>query len=104
MGSRARELAFLVLLLLGVVALVAGLLRTRLSWRDDVSPFSRRTPQLDVLLHPERYARGDTVRATRTLDGSGALLLAIAVAVLRYEAVPSPRESRWVGATCKSMN
>ena len=85
----AREAAFLILILLGVVILLAGVLRTRLNWRPDVPPFSRRTSSLDVTLHPERYARADSVPGIRTLNLAGALLLAGAIGVLAYEAYRS---------------
>ena len=81
------EPTFKLLLLLGIGALIAGLLRARLNWRDDVPPFSRQTGVLELLVHPERYAKVDAVSGIRLLNGMGVLFLAGAVAVLVHEAV-----------------
>ena len=82
-----REAAFLVLLLLGVVALLAGVMWTRASWRADVPPYGRGTRFLDVTLHPERYARADSLRAIRSLNLVGALSLACAMGLVVFEIV-----------------
>ena len=84
-----RSVAFLILLLLGIVALVGGLLRARLHWRSDVAPYGRQTRSLDVLLHPERYAQSDALRVIRALHITGALLVASAVVLLLVEAFRS---------------
>ena len=83
--SSSREKAFLLLLFLGIATLLAGLLRTRLNWRDDVPPYSRRTRALDVLLHPERYAKTEVVVGIRILNGVAATLLTGAVGVVLCE-------------------
>jgi len=80
-----REAAFLVLLLLGILALLAGVMWTRLRWRADVPPYGRETRFLDVTLHPERYAREDSLLAIRSLNLAGALLLACAAGLVVYE-------------------
>jgi hypothetical protein len=72
--------------LLGVVSLIGGVLRTRFNWRPDVPAFSRRTNSLDVTLHPERYARPESLQGIRRLNLAGVLLIASAVGVLAYEA------------------
>jgi hypothetical protein len=79
------QAAFLILLVPGVLALLGGLLWTRLHWRPDVPPFGRRTRTIDVMLHPERYAKEDSLRAIRTTNLTGGLLLASAAGVVAYE-------------------
>jgi len=79
------EPAFLILLFLGVLALLSGRLWTRLYWRTDVSPYGRHTRTLDVLLHPERYAKHESVRMIRTINVAGMVCVASAMAVLAYE-------------------
>ena len=84
-GGRAEmEAAFLILLFSGVGALIAGMLWTRVNWRPDVPPYRRGTHFLDVTLHPERYATGESVRAIRTMNAAGALLVVAAVIVVGY--------------------
>ena len=78
------ETAFLILLFSGVCALIAGMLWTRVNWRPDVPPYRRGTNFLDVTLHPERYATGESVRAIRTMNAAGALLVVAAVIVVGY--------------------
>jgi hypothetical protein len=79
------EAAFLILLFLGIFALLGGMLWARLNWRLDVPPYGRRTRTLDVMLHPERYAKDDSLRAIRTMNLTGALLLASAAVIVGYE-------------------
>ena len=81
-----EQTTFLLLILLGTLALVGGMLWTRLHWRADVPPYSRRTRFLDVTLHPERYAKGQAVPVIRTLNGAGGLGVAGALAILAYKA------------------
>ncbi len=83
------EAAFLILVLLGTVALVGGMLWTRLHWRADVAPFGRQTRSLDVTLHPERYAKSHALHVIRTLNLTGVLLVASAFGILAYEAFRS---------------
>jgi hypothetical protein len=82
---KLTEAAFLILLFLGIVALLGGLLLARLNWRLDVPPFGRRTRAMDVMLHPERYAKEESLRAIRTMNVTGGLLLASAAAIVGYE-------------------
>jgi len=84
-----REAAFLILLFLGTMALVGGLLWTRLHWRADLAPYGRQTRWLDVALHPERYAKLHALHVIRTLNLTGALLVASAFGILAYEAFRS---------------
>jgi hypothetical protein len=77
--------AFLGLLASGLLALLTGLLLTRLRWRTDIPPYGAHTRLLDVALHPERCVSAAPVRAIRCLNVTGALLLAGAVAVVGYE-------------------
>lgn len=81
------ERLFLLFLGFGIAAVVAGRFLTRMHWRDDIPPFSRRTPTLDMLMHPERFARAEAVAGIRALNLAGALLLAAAVGTLLREAV-----------------
>ena len=80
-----REAGFLALLFLGVSALLAGMLVTRLHWRPDIPPYGRQTRFLDVTLHPERYVKDAPLSVIRTMSVIGVLLLACALAVLAYE-------------------
>jgi len=79
------EALFLGLLFTGILALLAGLLTTRLHWRSDIPPYGRRTRFLDVTLHPEAYVADAPLRAIRTLNLTGGLLLAAAVGVAVYD-------------------
>jgi hypothetical protein len=81
----STEAAFLSLLFTGIAALVAGVGLTRLHWRPDTPPYGRRTPSLQVMLHPERYTKDAPLRAIRTLNVAGGLLLAGAACITGYE-------------------
>lgn len=73
---------FLATWITGVLALVAGLFLTRLHWRSDVPPFGRHSRVLDILLHPDQYARPEAQRGIRVLVGLGILLLATGTGIL----------------------
>ncbi len=77
--------AYLVLSISGIAALLRGLFVTRLTWRDDIEPFSRRSRTLDIALHPERCAKPQRLREIRGFFGLGALLVRAAVAVVLYD-------------------
>jgi hypothetical protein len=83
------EAAFLGLLFSGILALLVGLLLTRLHWRPDMPPYGRRTRILHVTLHPEAYVRDAPLPVIRGLNLAGALLLAGAAGVTLYEIVRS---------------
>ena len=76
------EAAFLILLVSGISALVAGVAMTRLHWRPDIPPYSRRTRALHVMLHPEEYVKDAPLRAIRSLNLAGGLLLAGAAGIV----------------------
>lgn len=82
-----RVVLWLALLLCGNLLLVAGLFLTRLTWRPDVAPFGRGSPILQIMLHAERFATPERLRAIRLLNLSGGVLLGAAVGVLAYEIV-----------------
>jgi hypothetical protein len=79
------EAGFLGLLFLGILALLAGMMLTRLHWRPDIPPYGRQTRFLDVALHPERYAKDAPRRAIQSLTVVGAFLLVCAVGLVAYE-------------------
>jgi hypothetical protein len=81
------EAAFLSLLFTGIVAVLAGLMLTRIHWRPDIPPYGRQTQLIDVSLHPERYVKEAPLRAIRSLTVVGALLLASAIGVVAYEII-----------------
>ena len=81
------ETSFLGLLFSGTLALLAGMLLTRLQWRPDIPPYSWQTRFLDVTLHPHRYVKDAPLRAIRSLTVVGALLLACAAGLVAYEVV-----------------
>jgi hypothetical protein len=83
----ATEDAFLILFFPGILSLLAGVGLTRLHWRSDIPPYGRRTRFLDVTLHPERYTKDAPLRAIRSLNLTGALLLTGAAGVSIYEIV-----------------
>jgi len=83
--TELRQGAFLGLLFSGILALLAGAMLTRLHWRPDTPPYGRSTRLLDVALHPETYARDAPLRTIRSLNLTGALLLAGAAGVVAYE-------------------
>ena len=78
------ESAFLGLLFSGITALVAGVVLTRFHWRPDIPPYGRRTRSLQVMLHPGRYVKDAPLRAIRTLNVAGSLLLAGAASLVAY--------------------
>jgi hypothetical protein len=81
------EQLFLVALFSGIIALVCGMLLIRANWRGDVVPFGRHSRTLDILLHPEKYARPELLRVIRTLNWMGLAFLLIAVGLLIHEAI-----------------
>lgn len=81
-----EQAAFLILILLGVLALVGGIVWTRLNWRADVPPYGRDTRFFDVTLHPERYATARAVPTIRRLNIAGACAIATALAILVHKA------------------
>ena len=81
----ATEATFLTLVFAGVLALLAGMLLTRLHWRQDIPPYGRQTRFLDVTLHPERYAKDAPFGVIRSLGAIGAVLLACAAAAVAAE-------------------
>ncbi|MBM4117947.1 hypothetical protein FJ251_09435 [bacterium] len=80
-----REIVFVILLVLGVLAIVAGLVQARRSWRGDQEPYGRAMRKLDVLRRPERYAQDRAVSGIRLLTRFGSLLLAAAVILLLFK-------------------
>jgi hypothetical protein len=81
------EESFLIVWLGGILALLGGLVVTRLTWREDVRPFGRGSPVLDIVRHPEKYARPSSLRVIRVLNALGLVCLSIGVALLACEAV-----------------
>ena len=81
----ATEAVFLALVFTGVLALLAGMILTRVHWRPDIRPYGRQTRFLDVTLHPERYAKDGPFDVIRSLSAVGAVLLACAVAAVARE-------------------
>ena len=86
------ESIFLCLLFSGILALLAGLLTTRVYWRSDMPPYGRRTRLLDVTLHPEKYATDGPVRVIRVLNFAGIVLLGGAVSTVIYELLRTIRQ------------
>jgi hypothetical protein len=76
---------YLVLLFAGIAALVAAGGVTRFHWRPDIPPYDRGTRALQVLLHPERYAKDAPLRAIRALSVAGAILLVGAAGIVLYD-------------------
>jgi len=83
-----RQAAFLTLLFLGLIAVLAGALWTRSHWRADVGPY-REAMWLRVVLHPERFATGRGVAIVRSLNRVGLVLLLAAVGVALAEILRS---------------
>lgn len=81
------DAAFLILLFSGNAALIAGTALTRRHWRPDIPPYGRGTRAFDVMRHPERYVMNAPVRAIRTLNIGGFLLVGGSAAILVYELV-----------------
>ena len=86
-----RVIAWLVLLLAGNLLLLAGLFLTRLTWRPDVEPFGRRSPIFQIMIHPERFATQERLRAIRFMNLLGGALLCGAVGILVYEIILAMR-------------
>ena len=85
MSSNANETAFLSLLFLGLFALLAGIMMTRLNWHPDIPPYGLRTRLLDVMRHPERYVKDAPLGVIRSLNLAGVVLLVGAAGVVAYE-------------------
>ena len=83
----ATEAVFLALVFTGVLALLAGMILTRVHWRQDIPPYGRQTRFVDVTLHPERYAKDAPFGVIRSLSAIGAVLLGCAAAVVAWEIV-----------------
>lgn len=79
------EAAFLGLLFSGIAALLAGVILTRLHWRPDLPPYGRGTSALHVTLHPQAYVKNAPLRAIRSFNLAGAVLLAGAIGIVVYE-------------------
>jgi hypothetical protein len=82
------QAAFLTLIAVGLVALVSGLLWTRLHWRADVRLY-RETAWLEVVLYPERFAEGAALGIVGKVNRAGLLLLLAAVGVVLFKIVQS---------------
>jgi hypothetical protein len=82
---RNPEAAFLALLFSGLLALLAGLMLTRVYWRPDIPPYGRGTRFLGVALHPEEYTKDAPLSIIRWLNFTGACLLAGGIGVLACE-------------------
>lgn len=83
----SRGIVFVILLVLGVLAILAGLFRARQNWRRDQEPYGRDTRKLDVLRHPERYAEEHAVSGIQRLARFGALLLAAALVIVLFKLI-----------------
>ena len=79
------QAVFFGLLFPGILALLAGVMLTRLHWRPDIPAYGRETSFLDVTTHPEKYVKDAPLRAIRILNTMGALLQAGALVVVLYE-------------------
>ncbi len=84
-GMSTTEAGFLALLFTGLLALLAGVGLTRLRWRRDIPPYGRHTRSLDVMLHPERYAKDAPLGVIRVLTSIGVGLLVCAAVVVAWE-------------------
>jgi hypothetical protein len=80
-----RAALFLVFLAAGILCLVGGLLITRLTWRSDIEPFSRRSRFFQIALHPERYASPSRLSVIRWLNLAGTALILCAVIVVVFD-------------------
>ena len=87
------ESAFFCLLFPGIAALVVGVGLTRFHWRPDIAPYGRGTSALQVMLHPDRYVEDAPLRAIRSLNLVGAVLVAGAAVVVGYELVRTVLQS-----------
>jgi hypothetical protein len=81
----ATEGIFLTFVLTGILALLAGLVLTRLHWRQDIPPYGRHTRLVDVTLHPERYAKDAPFGVIRSLSAIGVVLLTFAAVAVASE-------------------
>jgi hypothetical protein len=79
------ENIFFILLFPGILALLAGVGLTRFYWRWDIPPYGRQTRFLNVVFHPEKYAKDAPLSAIRILNLTGVLFLAGAVCISAYE-------------------
>ena len=87
--AELRGILFLVFFGIGLACLLGGLFLTRLTWRADVEPYGRRTRFLEVVVHPERFARGERLAIIRALTTTGALSILLALAVIAWELATS---------------
>jgi hypothetical protein len=77
--------AFLLFLTLGLALLIFGTFRARSHWRDDLEPYGRYTPQISLLLHPERFVGASAAGSVKRLYAAGAVCLALAAASVLYD-------------------
>lgn len=82
-----REAAFLSFLAIGLALLVSGTFWARKHWRTDAAPYGRKTPQLELLLHPERFVSGSAVGIVKRLYAGGVMCVGLAVVLVVYEIV-----------------
>jgi hypothetical protein len=80
-------LLYFLLLLSGILFLVGGLFLTRLTWREDVEPFGRRSRLFQIALRPEDFAKADRLREIRLLNACGGLCLLGALLVVGYDVI-----------------
>ena len=78
---------YFLLLFCGILSLVAGLLVTRLTWRTDIEPFSRRSHPFQIALHPENFARADRLNQIRFFNIVGGLCLLGALVVVGHDII-----------------
>lgn len=84
-------LLYFVFLSGGIICLLWGLFLTRLTWRADVEPYGLRNPTLEIMLHPERFARPERLREIRALNIAGLILIAAAVVTIVSDMMPAAR-------------
>ena len=82
-----REAAFMTFLALGLILLLFGTFRARMHWRADVEAYGRNTPQLELLIHPDRFVSGSAVGIVKRFYLGGGMCLGLAVGLALYEIV-----------------
>jgi len=80
-----REVVCMSFLALGLALLLSGTFWARMHWRADVEAYGRNTPQLDLLLNPERFVRDSAVAIVKGLYVGGIMCIGLAVGLVVYE-------------------
>ncbi len=79
------QTVFLISIFMCIGLWVLAVLISRMNWRPDIEPYTRRTRSFDLLIHPKKYVLQRAVSAVRLLVAIGMLFLLIAIGSLVFQ-------------------